>query len=73
MARTPSETTSMRIFGVIALACLIACLWLSLRMVGVGAADFDAEHDWTKTWLALPTVIYFVSGTLYYRLLRKES
>jgi len=53
------------ISGLIALAALIACVALPLRVYLAGAADYAESLAWFKRWVILPTLVYFVSGTFW--------
>ena len=56
-----------RVAGTAALAALAACLWLSLtvfRETGAEAAEALAR---ARSWMLLPTLVYFVAGTLFYQ------
>jgi NCS1 family nucleobase:cation symporter-1 len=57
-AITAPLTLAARISGGIALCSLAACL----------AMVFLAAHDSLRTWLMVPTLVYFVSGVWFHRL-----
>ena len=43
--------------GLLALASLIACVALPLRVAGAGMESHAAAHGWLKSWLNLPTLL----------------
>lgn len=50
--------------GLVAFGALLACVVVPVLV---------ARHDAVKSWLMLATVVYFLSGTIFYRLWRKEE
>lgn len=69
-ARTHVDGATL-LSGAIALTCLAICLiwplWILLR----GTDGYEARFAEFKLWLILPTLIYFVAGTIY--LARREK
>jgi len=57
--------------GLVALGMLIACLVMAIDVANSDINSFTSEHTWFKTWLIVPTLIYFVAGTLYHREIHK--
>jgi NCS1 family nucleobase:cation symporter-1 len=53
--------------GLVALAALAASLVFPIWVARGGVDAFADRHDWMKLWLMLPTLIYFVSGTVFFR------
>jgi NCS1 family nucleobase:cation symporter-1 len=60
------------ICGVIALAALAACLALPVLTAASGVEGFTERLAAMKNWLLAATVVYFASGTVYYRLREQE-
>jgi len=59
--------------GLVALGALVTCLEMA---VGVSTSSIDSfanDHSSFKTWLIVPTLVYFVAGTLYHRESHKGS
>jgi NCS1 family nucleobase:cation symporter-1 len=53
------------LLGVGALASLIVCLWIPADVYRAGLSDFDTHLEGAKAALLVPTLIYFVVGTLF--------
>jgi NCS1 family nucleobase:cation symporter-1 len=53
------------ISGLVALAALIACIAMPLSVYAAGMDDYASEMAWFRRWLILPTLVYFVAGTLW--------
>ena len=58
--------------GLVALAALVASLALPIWVALGGIDVFENRHDLMKLWLTLPTLIYFVSGTIFFLQREKE-
>ena len=70
-ARESNHTVKF-VSGLIALASLIACFVLPLSVSLGGPESFARNHAVLKSWLIVPTLIYFVSGTVFYLEWRKS-
>ena len=57
--------------GLVALGMLVTCLVMAIGVAGSSIDSFTSEHSWFRTWLIVPTLIYFVAGTLYLREIHK--
>ena len=53
------------ISGLIALAALCACVVMALGVYLTGTESYADKLAWFKTWLIVPTLVYFVAGTLW--------
>ena len=51
--------------GAVALISLACCLAWPLYLFARGIEGFDARFTTFKLWLIVPTLLYFISGTLY--------
>lgn len=85
-ARTPASTIASavtprrssanpllkRATGLLALAALVASLVLPLSVAMASAEDFAAAHSAMKPWLTVATLVYFVAGTVFYNLWRRD-
>jgi NCS1 family nucleobase:cation symporter-1 len=58
--------------GLVALAALVACVVLPVQMALSGTVDFDARLADMKRWLGLATLVYFLSGAVFYQLRERE-
>jgi len=56
-----------KISGFIALLSLVACFCMPIWVYLQGIENFEDNFAAFKTLLLIPTLVYFVSGTLYYR------
>ena len=61
----PHRDAIFWISGLIALISLIACIVLGLRVYLAAEADYAECLAWFKRWLIVPTLVYFVSATLW--------
>lgn len=61
------------ISGLIALAALAACLIMPIRVFTGGVDNYAVNLASTRTWLIVPTLIYFVAGTTFYYQWRKGT
>jgi NCS1 family nucleobase:cation symporter-1 len=59
--------------GIAALAALLVCLAVSLQVALGGMTGFDRRLAAAKNWLAVATLVYFVFGTVFYRLWRARK
>ena len=57
--------------GLVALGMLVTCLVMAIGVSNASVDSFTSEHSWFRTWLIVPTLIYFVAGTLYHREIHK--
>jgi NCS1 family nucleobase:cation symporter-1 len=62
-----ANKTLMRAAGCVALGALAACLVMAVA-VGVASAsdEFAIRHAAFKKWLVAPTIVYFVSGAVFF-------
>jgi len=60
-----------KIVALIALAALIACIILPLLVATSKIENYSSVFDSVKTWLILPTIVYFIFGT--YWVAKKEK
>jgi len=58
--------------GLVALAALAVSLVFPIWVALGGIDAFENRHDWMKLWLTLPTLIYFVGGTVFFLQREKE-
>ncbi len=59
--------------GLVAAASLVACLVMAIGVAGAGGADFAGSLAAFHGRLILPTLIYFVSGTIFLREFHKGA
>jgi cytosine permease len=59
--------------GLLALAALVVSIAVPVSVALAGMDGFAARHASMKTWLILATVVYFIFGTTFYQLWRKEK
>ncbi len=59
--------------GVVALAALVMCLAAPISVAVAGMDGFAARHEAMKSWLTLATLVYFISGTVFYQLWRSDK
>ena len=62
-----------RITGLVSLASLAACLGLAIWINMVPAGQLTASIGFLQSWLIVPTLVYFVSGTLFYQQLHRPA
>jgi NCS1 family nucleobase:cation symporter-1 len=62
---TPNQFLK-RVAGVVSLAALVTCLAFPVWVVVGGVNGFESRHTWMKLWLILPTLVYFVAGTIFF-------
>ena len=60
------ERTVPWVSGLVALAALVACLVMPMGVFLGGNDRYEAHLAAFRTWLMLPTVVYFVAGTIFY-------
>ena len=72
-SRADSGRAIRWISGLIALAALAACLIMPIRVFTGGVEGYAANLAALRTWLIVPTLIYFVAGTTFYYQWRKGS
>ncbi len=70
-AATAAETSEAGqnttwLFGVAAAAALGACLWLAARVAVSSASEYDAALESFKSSLTVPTLAYFITGTVFF-------
>ncbi len=51
------------ITGGVALAALVFCLVMAVRVFQAGSPDTGAQLEWFRKWLIVPTLVYFIAGT----------
>jgi hypothetical protein len=68
---TPNQFLK-RVAGVVSLAALVTCLAFPVWVVVGGVNGFENRHTWMKLWLTLPTLVYFVAGTVFFLQREKE-
>jgi cytosine permease len=68
-----SKDSVMWICGIVALASLLACLILSIRVYTCGGPGYTEALDSFKRILIVPTLIYFVFGTAWIFLKDKKE
>lgn len=62
------------ISGLVALASLAICVAMPLVVYGAGADSYTGNMAWFKRWLIVPTIVYFVSGTIWqWRRMRQNT
>ncbi len=61
------------IAGVLSLVALTSCLGMAIPVALAGGAEAAARVAFLKNWLMAPTLVYFVSGTLFLRELRRRT
>ena len=62
------------ISGLAALASLAACVAMPLVVYGAGAESYTDNMAWFRNWLIVPTIVYFVSGTVWqWRRMRRNA
>ena len=59
--------------GTVAAGALAACLWLGYRVLGAPPDGYDAALADLHTRLTIPTLIYFVAGTLFFTWRERDS
>jgi NCS1 family nucleobase:cation symporter-1 len=75
MDRTPKAGVGDWSLGFIAMAALMACVVMPFLVYAGDYEHYTENLTWFKKWLWLPTLVYFISATLWQlnRLKRKES
>lgn len=53
------------ICAIIAIASLAACFILSIWVYRTGGEDYQQNFEWFKNILIVPTIIYFITGTVW--------
>ena len=61
---TASPTTWFS--GAAAAAALGVCLWLAVGVAASSASEYDAALESFKSSLAVPTLAYFIAGTVFF-------
>ena len=69
--RSAPGSMPLWISGGIALAALIVCVAMPLRVFASGPEGYAESMGWLKRWLLVPTLVYFVAGT-FWQLRRME-
>lgn len=64
--KTAPSGTATWLCGAAAAAALGACLWLAVKVSLAGAGEYDAALASFKTSLTVPTLIYFITGTVFF-------
>lgn len=57
--------------GLVGLGMLITCLAMAIEVASSNIDSFTSELTWFRNWLIVPTLVYFVAGTLYHREVHK--
>jgi NCS1 family nucleobase:cation symporter-1 len=65
---SPKRDPLFYISGFIAISSLIACFVMAMWVAVSGAADYDQRLKYFKVIVLYPTVIYFVSGIIWFYL-----
>jgi cytosine permease len=65
MTQTTSKDSILLVCGIVALASLLACLILSIRVYTCGGPGYTEALGSFKRILIVPTLIYFVFGTVW--------
>jgi cytosine permease len=73
MTQTTSKDPILLVCGIVALASLLACLILSIRVYTCGGPGYTEALDSFKRILIVPTLIYFVFGTAWIFLKDKKE
>ena len=68
LARRPRASATQRLSGAAAAAALAACLWLAYGVATASAADYRAALVDFHADLTIPTLAYFIAGTLFFTL-----
>lgn len=68
LARRPRASATQRLSGAAAAAALAACLWLAYCVATASAADYRAALVDFHADLTIPTLAYFIAGTLFFTL-----
>lgn len=68
LARRPRASATQRLSGAAAAAALAACLWLAYGVATASAADYRAALVDFHANLTIPTLAYFIAGTLFFTL-----
>jgi cytosine permease len=68
---TPNQFRK-RVAGLVTLAALVTCLAFPVWVALGGIDGFENRHTWMKLWLTLPTLVYFIAGTLFFLQREKE-
>ena len=64
----PSRTWSERVSGVVAALALASCLWLGYCVLDAPPGGYDSALDALHSQLTIPTLVYFVAGTVFFTL-----
>lgn len=67
-ARRPRASGTQRLSGAAAAAALAACLWLAYSVATASAEDYRAALMEFHADLTIPTLAYFIAGTLFFTL-----
>lgn len=62
---TPRRGLAYWVSGLMALAALLACIAMPLGVYIAGTDSYPNHLAWFKKWLLVPTIIYFVAGTIW--------
>lgn len=63
-----SSSWSERVSGLVAAVALASCLWLGYSIVNVPAESYSSALETLHGQLAIPTLVYFVAGTIFFTL-----
>ena len=61
----PKHPSMSIITGVILMAALLACVVMPLIVAACDISNYEHYLDFVKKWLIIPTLIYFVFGTIW--------
>ena len=64
----PSKTWSERVSGLVAGLALGSCVWLGYRMLVASTEGYSSALEAFHAQLTIPTLIYFVAGTVFFTL-----
>ena len=66
---TPSSMNwSERLSGLVAALALVSCLWLGYCVLDAPPGAYDSALDALHVRLTIPTLVYFVAGTVFFTL-----
>lgn len=68
LARRPRASGTQRLSGAAAVAALAACLWLAYSVATASAEDYRTALVEFHADLTIPTLAYFIAGTLFFTL-----
>ncbi len=69
----PSNSVGTVVSGITAAASLAYCLWLGFLVVAAPAEGYESVLGSLHTRIAIPTLIYFVAGTVFFTLRERRT